>query len=380
MNDWRVFYGNRDPHNEISRLPDAPTWRRFKRKQKLDQQQLEDRWQRIFNLVDRNSREYERGKSFRILSPPQGDNKVAQDPKKEKIYQEYKELIEGVNAAIYLRRPLLVTGRPGSGKTSLAYAIAYELQLGPVLAWPITTRTNLQDGLYRYDAIARLQNLQLLKLKKDLGQEVPQQLEERIGQYLRLGPVGTAFFPTLQPRVLLIDEIDKSDINLPNDLLNLFEEGQYSIPELERLKTKAVRVGTVDPGDEVEIENGRVQCHQFPIVVMTSNGERDFPAPFLRRCLRVRMPDPNDPDFLAQVVNAHFVQELGEKHWENAQTIINQLIQDFVTQQQGKVKDVATDQLLSTVYLFSRQVQPNETDRDSLKKLLWKRLDSSADQ
>ncbi len=380
MNDWRVFYGNRDPHTEISRLPNAPSWRRFKRKQKLNEKELRDRWQKICNLVDQDSREYERGKSFRILSPPQEDNKVIQDPKKQKIYEEYKELIEGVNAAIYLRRPLLVTGRPGSGKTSLAYAIAYELQLGPVLSWSITTRTNLQDGLYRYDAIARLQNLQLLKLKKDLGQEVPQQLEERIGQYLRLGPVGTAFFPNLQPRVLLIDEIDKSDINLPNDLLNLFEEGQYSIPELERLKTKAVRVGTVDPGDEVEIENGRVQCHQFPIVVMTSNGERDFPAPFLRRCLRVRMPDPNDPDFLKQVVNAHFVQELGEERWENAQTIINQLIQDFVTQQQGKVKDVATDQLLSTVYLFSRQVQPNETDRDSLKKLLWKRLDSSADQ
>lgn len=376
MNDWRVFYGNREPHNEISRLPAPPSWRRFKGKQKLDEKKLENRWQKIEKLVDRNSREYERGKSFRILSPDSEDNK-------ETPYEKYQELIEGVNAAIYLRRPLLVTGRPGSGKTSLAYAIAYELQLGPVLAWPITTRTNLQDGLYRYDTIARLQNLQLLKLKQESSQSAPQpnqtppKLEEKIGRYLRLGPVGTAFFPTLKPRVLLIDEIDKSDINLPNDLLNLFEEGEYLIPELERLKTESVSVGTADSGMKVKVENGRVQCNQFPIIIMTSNGERDFPAPFLRRCLRVSMPDPNNSDFLRKVVDAHFVQELGEEHWNKAQIIIDDLIQDFV-KKQGK--DVSTDQLLNTVYLFSRQVQFNQTDRDSLKDLLLKRLDSSADQ
>lgn len=376
MNDWRVFYGNPDPHDEISRLPAPPSWRRFEGRPKLDKNKLEERWNDIKQLVDENSREYERGKSFRILSEDSEDNK-------ETPYKEYQELIEGVNAAIYLRRPLLVTGRPGSGKTSLAYAIAYELQLSPVLAWSITTRTNLQDGLYRYDAIARLQDLQLLKLKQEYSQEAPQpnqtppKLEEKIGRYLRLGPVGTAFFPTLKPRVLLIDEIDKSDINLPNDLLNLFEEGEYLIPELERLKTRSVSVGTADPGIEVSVENGRVQCHKFPIVVMTSNGERDFPAPFLRRCLRVSMPDPTDSGFLRKVVDAHFVQELGAEDWNKAQTIIDDLIQDFVNKQG---KDVSTDRLLNTVYLFSRQVQLNQIERDSLKDLLWKRLDSSVDQ
>src|SRR6266498_537495 len=99
--------------------------------------------------------------------------------------------VEMVNAAIYLRRPLLVTGAPGTGKSSLAYRIAHELRLGPVLRWPITTRTTLAHGLYQYDAIGRVQAANLS------GAE-----EADIGDFVRLGPLGTALLPFDKPRVL----------------------------------------------------------------------------------------------------------------------------------------------------------------------------------
>ena len=153
---WKRFLGN-GRSRPLTELPDPPAWRRFMPDQEFQanyQNKSEDRWRKIQDLADTDSRGKERGESFRI------EEKDA-------------DIFNAVNAALYLRRPLLVTGKPGSGKTSLAYAIAYELKLGSVLSWSINARSLLDDALYQYDAIARLQDAQLKR-------------EKPIGSYIRL--------------------------------------------------------------------------------------------------------------------------------------------------------------------------------------------------
>ncbi len=167
----------------------------------------------------------------------------------------------------------------------MAYAIAHELNLGSVLSWAITARSTLQEGLYSYDALARLQDSQLPPSTPPPAdgkepQKKPQDkdIAQDIGKYITLGALGTAFLPSSLPRVLLIDEIDKSDINLPNDLLNLLEEGEFEIPELVRRSQSSnekFNVRTQDKDIDALIKAGRVGCFAFPIIVMTSNGERD---------------------------------------------------------------------------------------------------------
>ncbi len=253
MTDWKIFQGN-NTQNKNWNLPKPPSWRDF--------------------------------------------NNSNSDPKKRRAetFQARPEEIELVNAALYLRRPLLVTGKPGTGKTSLAYAVAYELGLGEVLHWPITTRTTLKDGLYSYDAIGRLQDAKD-KDKDNLAE---------IGKYINLGSLGTALLPSKKPRVLLIDEIDKSDIDLPNDLLHIFEEGEFEIPELRRIADKLdqVEVQTAYKDQKATIEKGRIRCTSFPFVILTSNGERDFPPPFLRRCIRLNIQEPDKKE-LERIVKAH---------------------------------------------------------------------------
>jgi MoxR-like ATPase len=175
--------------------------------------------------------------------------------------------VAAVNAAISLRRPLLVTGAPGVGKSSLGYRIARELGLGRVLRWAITSRSTLRLGLYDYDAIGRAQNAGLrARWHQQAGEPVSMDVNESeraaaadIGDYLQLGPLGTALLPYSIPRVLLIDELDKSDIDLPNDLLHVFEEGEYTVRELDRVRAlmPVVEVHTDDPGRTAKITEGR---------------------------------------------------------------------------------------------------------------------------
>jgi MoxR-like ATPase len=325
--DWLIYRGTGEPHNGVDSLPPPPPWRQFDGGPPLP--------------VPPRSH----------VSP--GELRIATS------YRPDPDAVELVNAALYLRRPLLVTGKPGTGKSSLAYSVAYELGLGPVLRWPITSRSTLQEGLYSYDAIGRLQDVNL-RSEAEAGDPAS------IGKYVRLGPLGTALLPFARPRVLLIDEIDKSDVDLPNDLLNLFESPGYSVPELARLAESVpeVRVLTEDESETVVLHEGRVLCQAFPFVVLTSNAEREFPPAFLRRCLRLDLRIPT-PAQVEGIVASHLGAELAAASQD--------LLTEFLAKRtQG---DLAADQLLNAVYLTSYAAREPGADRLRLADLLLRRLD-----
>lgn len=268
-------------------------------------------------------------------------------------YQSNPEIRRMVNAALHLRRPLLITGGPGTGKSSLIDSVAFELQLGEPLRWPVTSRSTLRDALYSYDAIGRAQ-------ARGDGRSSDRELD--VGDFIELGPLGTAMLPAVKPRALLIDEIDKADIDLPNDLLNVIEEGRFHIPELSRLGQKDMWVRAFGGESRVKIHAGKVESHEFPFVVMTSNGERDFPAPFLRRCLQMRMPDPCDEKpRLEAIVKAH----LGEAKMKEADS----LILSFVNRAKAG-EMLATDQLLNAIQLVMGAYAMSEDDRKKMLETL----------
>ncbi|MFI1508171.1 AAA family ATPase [Streptomyces sp. NPDC020597] len=307
-----------------------------------------------------------------LVEPPQEDAGEADRRlgavSEQLPFNSSDEQVAVINAALYLRRPLLVTGRPGTGKSSLAYRIARELCLGRVLRWPITSRSTLKQGLYEYDAIGRVQ---AAAARQAVGPSHQQPSEPGVEDFLSLGPLGTALLPYEHPRVLLVDEMDKSDIDLPNDLLNVFEDGEFTIPELLRVRhtNAVVTVRTDDPHREAVVTNGVVRTRAFPIVVITSNGERNFPAPFLRRCLRLTLQEPTAEE-LAAMVEAHFPGAMRGQ--------LRELIHNFRARsdQEG---GLAADQLLNAVHLVTSgtwdatHVDQNETWQ-LLLDTLWRNL------
>jgi MoxR-like ATPase len=324
-------------------------------------------WHQLFSTADPAGLEVSKGAVFSLPEDPSNDGVTLGD-----------QVRLAVNAAIHLRRPLLVSGDPGTGKTSLAYAIAWQLGLGPVLSWPITPRSRLrEDGLYGYDAIGRLYATQIRAAGADAAANSQKPAPPiNIGDYIKLGPVGTAFIPSRWPRVLLIDEIDKADLQLPNELLHLFEEGQFTIEELRREggDTSKETVKTCDDRP-VTIHGGQVRCHEFPIVVMTSNRERDFPPAFHRRCLRIDMPRPTQAS-LEQAVKRHF-QGRGVSWKPDHDDLLKQSITKFL--EGGNNPDRAIDQLLNAVYILTQTSaeQLSEAPVRELRQILQRRLSDS---
>lgn len=277
------------------------------------------------------------------------------------VYHLLDEKIkDAVNAAIYLRRPLLVTGDPGIGKSSLAKSIAYELTGKEPLVWHVTSRSTLADALYSYDALARLQDIQMKKLYRELGDEQREKsISTNIGNYIKLGALGEAFI-SKETRVVLIDEIDKSDIDLPNDLLHVFEEQEFIINEIKRAKEDKVLVD----GNEIPSNGKVVSQEDFPIVVMTSNGEREFPPAFLRRCICLNLELPSDrTTFYKEMIKGHFSDDTQNN--EQVDKIIEQFI---ALKDEGKL--LSNDQLLNAVHLVLYTTMNSEEFEQHILKSL----------
>jgi len=187
-----------------------------------------------------------------------------------KDYVATDDLRVAVNAAIALERPLLVKGEPGTGKTVLAYEVARALD-APLITWHIKSTTKAQQGLYEYDAVTRLRDSQL-------GDE----RVKDVRNYLRKGKMWEAFEAPKRP-VLLIDEIDKADIEFPNDLLQELDRMEFFVYETDETIKAKVR----------------------PVVLITSNNEKELPDAFLRRCFfhYIRFPDE---ETMSAIVDVHF--------------------------------------------------------------------------
>lgn len=258
------------------------------------------------------------------------------DAKGHLLYPYFPEddLVEVVNLAIYLGRPLLLKGEPGCGKTQLARSVAYELDL-PFEAWYIKSTSRAEDGRYIYDTVGRLRDAQLAA-SAHLTESKLQRLSDP-ASYVRWGQLGRAFRNDKRT-IVLIDEIDKADIDFPNDLLLELDEKRFLVKELE-VGGSAMEVSSKSP----------------PIVFITSNDEKDLPDAFLRRCIFHHVKFPKQ-ERLLEIVQAH----LAASPQEPSQKLLETAIQRFwdirtKMQEQGEVgKKISTSELIDWVKVLNR--------------------------
>ena len=237
-------------------------------------------------------------------------------------YVTTDDLRIAVNAAITLSRPLLIKGEPGTGKTVLAIEVAQALGV-PLIEWHVKSTTKAHQGLYEYDAVSRLRDSQL-------G-------DPRVGDvanYIRRGKLWEAFTMDVRP-VLLIDEIDKADIEFPNDLLQ----------ELDRMEFHVYETGET------------VKARQRPVLMITSNNEKELPDAFLRRCFFHYIKFP-DPETMKQIVEVHFPGLKGR--------LVNEALSVFydIRDVPGVKKKPSTSELLDWIKLLLNEDITPETLRE----------------
>ena len=240
-----------------------------------------------------------------------------------KDYIATDDLKVAVNAAVTLRRPLLVKGEPGTGKTVLAHEIAKAVD-APLIEWNVKSTTKAHQGLYEYDAVARLRDGQL-------GDE----RVHDISNYIKKGKLWEAFTSPELP-VLLIDEIDKADIEFPNDLLQELDRMSFDVYETQQ----------------------RIEAKERPIVVITSNNEKELPDAFLRRCFFHYISFP-DRDTMRDIIEVHFpgIQK-------NLVTKAMEIFYD-IREVPGLKKKPSTSELLDWLKLLLNEDMPVEVLQDA---------------